>query len=260
MSKVRKKLIIANWKMNPQSAADAKRLFAEVKQMASKLAKVQTVIAPPSIYLPILSSLYRGHRILLSAQNMFWEEKGSYTGEVSPKMLKDIGATYVILGHSERRAQGEDDQAVNRKVLAALKAGITPVVCVGESDRDHREGTHLTFLRSQITKALKGVSERQLVRIVIAYEPIWAIGKGEGAAMQPDELHETVLFIRKIITELYKKQVAFRLPVIYGGSVEPGNVATLLAEGEVDGLLVGHASLSAKSFNEILKFAQGGVK
>lgn len=242
--------------MNPQKAEQAEKLFDGVRDVASKLSHVQTVIAPPFIFLPLLAPLYRGHRIAFAGQDVFWEEKGSYTGEVSSQMLKDAGANYVIIGHSERRALGESDEMVNRKVLAALKSGFIVVICIGESDRDHRSGTHLAFLKKQITKALGDVSERQLSRVVIAYEPIWAIGKSEEDAMQPEELHETVLYIKKIVAGLYKKQAALRLPVLYGGSVEKGNTETLLTNGEVDGLLIGHASLSAREFNEILRTSQ----
>lgn len=251
-----KKLIIANWKMNPSNVKDAKQLFVGIKQTASKLSNVQTVIAPPYLYLAELSKLYKGHRISLGGQDMFWEKKGSFTGEISGAMLKDLGATYVIVGHSERRALGESDDDINKKVLAAIQADLTTVLCIGESDRDHKGGTHLTFITNQLESALKGVSKNKLSKIVIAYEPIWAIGKSEEDAMKGDELHETVLFIRKIVAGLFGKSAALKIPVLYGGSAEEGNTKVLLTEGMVDGLLVGHASLSVREFSEMLRIAQ----
>lgn len=256
MIPVKKKLIIANWKMNPDKATSAKELFVGIKQTASKLSKVQTVIAPPFLYISELKKLYRGHRILFAGQDVFWEKKGSFTGEISSTMLVDSGASYVIVGHSERRAHGETDEDVNKKVLTAIQSGLTTVVCIGESDRDHKNGTHLAFLTSQLEAALRDVSKSKLTNIVIAYEPIWAIGKSKEDAMKPEELHETVLFIKKVVASIFGKSAAFKVPILYGGSVEKGNAGVLLTEGMVDGLLVGHASLSVREFSDILRIAQ----
>ena len=252
-----KKLIIANWKMNPESTEKAKQLFEGIKQTASKLSNVQTVIAPPYLYLRELRNLYKGHRIALAGQDVFWEKKGSFTGEISSAMLMDSGAQYVIVGHSERRLLGESDVDVNKKVLVAVQAGLTVVLCIGESERDHKGGTHLAFLTSQLEEALKDVSKSKLSKIIIAYEPIWAIGRSEIDAMGGDELHETVLFIKKVIANLFGKNIALRVPILYGGSAEKGNTKTLLTEGMVDGLLVGHASLKVTEFSEMLHIAQG---
>ncbi len=251
-----KKIIIANWKMNPESATKAKELFIGVKQVASKLSNVKTVIATPFVYLSEISKLYRGHRIEFAAQDVFWEKRGSFTGEVSSAMLKDSGATHVIVGHSERRLLGEADVEVNQKVLASTQAGLTVILCIGESDRDHRDGTHLSFLTSQLESALKGISKNRLSKIIIAYEPIWAIGKSEADAMKGDELHETVLFIRKVLTGIFGKNLAFKVPILYGGSAGKSNTEVLLTEGMVDGLLVGHASLKIAEFSDMLKIAQ----
>ncbi|MEX0652131.1 MAG: triose-phosphate isomerase [Candidatus Paceibacterota bacterium] len=256
MTRASKKLIIANWKMNPLDLAHAKDLFIGVKETARTLSKVQTVIAPPFVYLSELSKLFSGHRIALSSQDVFWEKRGSFTGEVSPAMLKDIRVGYSIVGHSERRGLGESDEDVHKKIEAVTKEGITAIVCIGESDRDHTEGTHLAFLTAQIETAFRDVKKSSLSKIVVAYEPIWAIGKSEADAMKPHELHETVLFIKKILASLYGKQAGFKIPIVYGGSVEKNNTAVLLVEGMVDGLLVGHASLSVKEFTEIMRIAQ----
>ena len=256
MSSLKKKLLIANWKMNPDNLTLAKELFVGIKNTASKLSKVQTIIAPPYIYLSELSALYKGHRMLLSGQDVFWEKKGSHTGEVSATMLKNLGMTHVIIGHSERRANGESDREINAKILTATQAGLTAVLCIGESDRDHKDGTHLPFLTSQLEAALEGVSKNKLSDIIVAYEPIWAIGKSEEDAMKPEELHETVLFIRKVVANLFGKNLALKVPVLYGGSAGKGNTEALLSEGMVDGLLVGHASLSVTEFSEMLRIAQ----
>lgn len=250
------RLIIANWKMNPGSIKDANQLLVGIKPTADKLSKVQTVIAPPFLYLTELGEIYPGRKIKFAAQDVFWEKKGSFTGEISSTMLKDLGVEYVIVGHSERRALGESNEDVNQKVLATVQSGLTAVVCVGESDRDHKNGTHLSFITEQIETALSDVPKNKISKIVIAYEPIWAIGKSGEDAMKPDELHGTVVLIRKIITNLFDKKLALKVPVLYGGSVEKGNTRALLTEGMVDGLLVGHASLSERDFSSLLLTAE----
>lgn len=251
-----KKLIIANWKMNPSSIKDAKKLFIGIRQTASKLRNVQTVVAPPFLYLTELNKLYLGHRIKFAGQDVFWADKGSFTGEISSAMLKGVGATYVIIGHSERRALGENNEDVNKKVISVIRAGLTAILCIGESNRDHKDGTHLLFLTRQLESALDNVPKNKLSKIVVAYEPIWTIGKREEEAMRPEELHETVLFIKKTIVNLFGKKSALKVPILYGGSVERGNTEALFVEGMVDGLLIGHASLKVNEFNNILCIAQ----
>ena len=252
-----KKLIIANWKLNPETLKDAKKLFADIKKTASKTQKVQTVICPPSVYITELNKMYSGHRIEVGAQDVFWENKGSYTGELSPTVLKSVGAKYVIIGHSERRVLGESNADVNKKMIAALKAGLNVVLCIGESKRDS-QALYLKFLKEEIESALSGVPRNHLKNLIITYEPIWAIGKTEDDAVSPHQMHEMYIFIKKILTEIYTKNIAFSVPIIYGGSAEPDNVEKLLADGEIDGFLVGHASLKAGQFNEILKITNMG--
>lgn len=251
-----KKFIIANWKMNPENLAEAKKLFLGIKQTASKLKNVQTVFAPPFVYLNELNKLYTGHRIELAGQDVFWEKKGSFTGEISSLMLKDSGATYIIVGHSERRALGESDIDVNRKILTVTKSGLITVLCIGESNRDHKNGTHLSFLTRQLEIALKDVSKNKLSKVIIAYEPIWAIGKDEEEAMKPEELYETVIFIKKVMVNIFGKNSALKVPILYGGSAKKGNTEALLTKGMVDGLLVGHASLKITEFSDMLRIAQ----
>ncbi len=247
-----KKLIIANWKLNPNSLKEAKKLFSDIKKTASKTSKIQTVICPPFVYINELNKMYSGHRIEIGAQNVFWENKGKYTGEISPSALKSVGAKYVIVGHSEARALGESNADVNKKVNIVLKTGLKVVLCIGESKRDS-QALYLKFLKEELESALSDVPKNHLKNLIITYEPIWAIGKTADDAVSPHQMYEMYIFIKKILTELYGKFSASNVPIIYGGSAEPGNVEELLTQGEVDGFLVGHASLEAQQFNEILK-------
>lgn len=253
---MQKKLVIANWKMNPQTFAEAKKLFNDIKKAAGTYSRVKTVVCPPFVFLGDLAYGYSGRKVAFGSQNIFSEERGSYTGEISPFQVKDSGATFSIIGHSERRARGESDADVHGKLALALKHKLTPVLCIGEHERDHH-GKYLAFLRHQISTAFKRVRPKDVPRIVIAYEPIWAIGKHGSDAITPKKLHETVLFIRRVLRELYTKKVAFDVTILYGGSVEPENTLALFSEGTVQGFLVGHASLSAESFRRILEITNG---
>lgn len=249
-----KKIIIANWKMNPQTLIDAKKLFLEVKKTASRIKNAQTIICPPFVYLSELNKLYSGHRITLGAQDVFWEENGSHTGEISINEIKSVGVKYVILGHSEKRALGETNETVNKKVITSLKAGLNVILCIGEGKRDSH-ALYLKFLTEELATALSGVSKNHLKNLIIAYEPLWAIGKTGDDAISSHQMHEMYIFIKKILTELYGKNPVSSIPIIYGGSAESDNVEELLEKGEVDGFLIGHASLDASQFNEILEIA-----
>ena len=251
-----KRIVVGNWKMYPHSFSDARKLFLETKQVAKSLSQVHTVIAPPFLYLNELAHLYNGHRISFSGQNMFWEKTGPFTGEVSGVMLKNSGAEFCIIGHSERRALGERDEEISKKIHSAVENKLTAIFCIGESERDHNNGTHIKFLTQQIESGLSKISKQQLSRIIVAYEPIWAIGKSAKNALGPQELHETVLLIKKVIAKMHGKSLALKVPVLYGGSVETENAEALLTEGKVRGFLVGHASLNSKKFSEILRIAQ----
>jgi triosephosphate isomerase (TIM) len=249
-----KVFIIANWKMNPEYLSGAKDIFLGIKKTASTLRNVQTVICPPFVYLSELSKLYKGHRVLLGGQNLYFGERGSHTGEISAPMLKSVGASFVIIGHSERRVLGEENSTINKKVISALKTGLSVVLCIGESEHD-QNGKYLAFLEEELKSALVDVPKTLLRNLLIAYEPIWAIGRSVEEAMKPEDVYETVLFLRKLLVEQYDKKSAFSIPILYGGSAEAGNTKTLLTEGGVNGLLVGHASLSTSEFSEILKIA-----
>lgn len=247
-----RKIVIANWKMNPTSVKEAKTLFLQIKRKASLLKKISVVVAPPFAFLSLFSSAKKSSKTFsLGAQNTSWQSSGALTGEVSSPMLKDLGVSYVIVGHSERRALGETDAVVARKIASLLGERLVPILCVGETERD-QHGDYLSVLANQIKSSLLGVSKRDIVNTVIAYEPVWAIGKTAKDAMDSHKLHETTLFIRKTLTELYGRNIAEAVTIIYGGSVEPVNAPDLIKNGNVSGFLVGRASLSAKEFGNII--------
>lgn len=251
---MKNRLIVANWKMNPETSSEAVKLFEEIKSISTKLKKVDTVIAPPSLFIEALTSKYRGTKISFAAQNVHFDKKGSYTGEISVLMLQDLKVSYVIIGHSERRALGESNELIHKKVKAVLSSGLNAILCIGESERDP-SANYLSFLKEELVVALGSISKAQLKNLVIAYEPLWAIGKSKDDAMKPEQVHEMVIFIRKTLVEKFGKSVAMSVPVLYGGSVEPDNAELLLKHGEISGFLVGHASLNSESFGEILKIA-----
>lgn len=248
-----KKLIIGNWKMYPASIKDAKAKFAGIKKVAGALRNVQTIVCAPFVYVGDLKKLVTGHRCVIGAQNAWTEQDGAYTGEVSPAMIASLGLKYVILGHSERRAMGESDELVNKKLLAAVKAGITAVLCVGEQERD-LDGEYLKLIAAQLRADLKGTQRKDLEQIVIAYEPIWAIGKNALRAATAEDALEVSISIRKTLADLYGGQ-AGEVAILYGGSVDAKNAGEFLSKSRVDGLLVGRASLDVGVFAEILKSA-----
>lgn len=243
----KKPLIIANWKMNPQTTKEAIKNFQEITKIANSNKKVETVICLPSIYL----SLFKNES-LLGAQDMFYEEGGAFTGEISPLMLRDLGVNYVIIGHSERRALGETDQDVAKKVVVAIKNGLIPIVCVGESSRDSDD--YSNFVASQVKKAISLIPVEAVPQIIFAYEPIWAIGSGAKRPATPDEAKEMKLFIRKTIIDI-AGDYAHKVRVLYGGSTNPENTESFLVQGEADGLLVGGASLDPVKFGEMIVIA-----
>ena len=249
----KKKYIIGNWKMNPETKKESKKIFSGIKK-ASQRRKSEIVVCPPFIYLSEMSSERLPKSLSLGAQNCFWQDKGSQTGEISPTQLVDMKVKYVILGHSERRAQGEDDESVSRKINTALTAGLKPVICIGETSRD-REGEYLHFLEHQLESAFSELDHNDLERILVAYEPVWAIGKSEDEAITGHLLHEVVLFVKRFLARKYNKDIGFSVPVLYGGSVSPRNADEMLGEGNADGLLIGRESLDPKSFSAIIDIA-----
>ena len=191
-------------------------------------------------------------KIFLGSQNLSSTDNGTSTGEVSALQLKNLKVSYSIVGHSERRALGETDEMVAKKIKLALKYGITPILCIGEKERD-RHGTYLHLLEEQIRKSISGIGRGSISKIVIAYEPVWAIGKSTTDAMNSHNLHEMTIFIRKVLSSVCGRDLAHKVQIIYGGSVEKGNAIDLIKNGNVTGFLVGHASLDAKHFGEIMK-------
>jgi len=257
--KIAKKIIVGNWKMNPLSLLEAEKLLANIVKSVSNIKKTGIIICPPFLYLEKLKSAsWRTRKISLGAQDTFWEDTGAYTGEISGDMLYNIGARYVIVGHSERRRIGENNNNVNKKVKASIRAGLAPILCVGESIRDRNHG-YLNFIKTQIEECLNGVSKNYVSKIIIAYEPIWAIGKGAYPAT-PEEFREMNIFIRKILSDKFGVKMVENIKIIYGGSVDEKNTEGFIKDGKADGFLVGRASLNPKKFSKIVKICEASSK
>lgn len=247
---MRKPIIAGNWKMN-ETPSQAVALINEIKPMVAD-AKCEIVVCPPFVCLPAAKDVLAGSNIKLGAQNMHWEEKGAYTGEISAPMLKELGVEYVIIGHSERRQYfAETDQTVNNKVLTAFTHDLTPIVCVGETLEQREAGQTETLVRSQIRKALEGLVTEVARQLVIAYEPIWAIGTGRNAS--PEDANDVIKIIRDTVASMFGQDVAEAVRIQYGGSVNAKNAVDLLAMSDIDGALVGGASLKAVDFATIVE-------
>ena len=249
------KLIVGNWKMYPKTLIEAKEIFAGEKKVARTMNKAKTVICPPHLFVATLAQSTLGTKGLsIGAQNVFFEDEGARTGETSPVQAASVGATYVILGHSERRALGETDQLVAEKSIAANKAKLTVILCVGEKTRDEA-GSYWSEVRQQLRASLLGFSKNESKRLVIAYEPIWAIGANAVRPATPEDFHEMSILIKRHLVEQFGKVAGFRVPILYGGSVDEKNAAGFLKEGGADGLLVGRVSLDPSRFGAIMKLA-----
>ena len=243
---MRTPFIAGNWKMNT-TLAQASTLVAEMRERLDQVEGVEKVICPPFISLAAIEELLRGTSIKLGAQNMYFEEKGAYTGEVSPLMLSHL-CEFVILGHSERRQHfAETDELINKKVRAALKIGLTPILCVGEKLEEKEAGETAEVVAKQVRGALEGIEPPQ--GLVIAYEPIWAIGTGKAAT--PPESNDTTGLLRHTVAQLYGEEFAHGVRILYGGSVTASNIAGFMEQPEIDGALVGGASLKAEEFVSI---------
>ncbi len=250
---IRKKFIAGNWKMN-KTAADGAALTAEILAAIGRETAVDVVLCPPYTALESVGRALEGQSVKLGAQNMHPEKNGAFTGEISAEMLRSLFVSYVILGHSERRTMfGDTDAFVNKKTLAALANQLKPILCVGETLAEREGGATLAVVQRQLEGGLAGVTAEQLASVVIAYEPVWAIGTGKVATTaQAQEVHA---YIRELLTKLYGAPLAQKVRILYGGSMKPANAPELLAQKDIDGGLIGGAALEAKSFVELVKAA-----
>ena len=249
---MRTPMIAGNWKMYktvPEAVQSAGDLGKLVKQDSS----VDVMIAPPFTALAPVSEALRGTQVAVGAQDCYWEDEGAYTGEISASMLVSTGCRYVIIGHSERRQYfGETDETVNSKLIAVLRSRLTPIMCIGETENQREENQTFSVLDKQVKMGLKGFLAKDLQNLIIAYEPVWAIGTGKTATSdQAQEVHQ---YLRKLIAETFDSELSRKIRILYGGSVKPKNIAELMAMPDIDGALVGGASLDATTFAQIVNF------
>ena len=251
---MRKPVIAGNWKLY-KTKAEALALIGELAPLVAGVTEVEIVVAPVFTVLPSLVGAIAGTPINLAAQDVFWEEEGAFTGEVSPRMLLDAGASHVIIGHSERREYfGETDATVNKKIKAALKGALVPIFCIGETLAAREAGETFSVLERQLKGGLDGITAAQFAPVIVAYEPVWAIGTGKTAS--DEQAQEAHAFIRGVLAGLYGKEGADKVRILYGGSVKPENVKGLMSCTDIDGALVGGASLKGASFAAIVRFGE----
>ncbi len=239
--------------MNPPGAAGG--LLLEMREKLDEITAVDLIICPPFTALDNARQLFQNFRITIGAQNLFWEDKGAYTGEISASMLSAIGVEYVIIGHSERRQYFDDtDETVNKRMKAALKAGLKPILCLGETESEREDGITFEVVRKQFRGALEGIEIKELKDFMIAYEPVWAIGTGKTA--KPADAQEVHELLRKLLAEKYTFEFSESTRILYGGSVKPDNAEGLFRQPDIDGALIGGASLSTVSFRQIAEAAE----
>jgi len=245
-------LIAGNWKMN-KTTGEAIELAQKLVESLKDVNDRDILICPPFTALYSVYQVIKGTNIKLGAQDVFYENSGAFTGEISPIMLKDVGCEYVIIGHSERRhIIGETDELINKKIKAAINNGLKTILCVGELLEEREAGKTLEVVKTQLEKGLNGVSKEEMKNVVIAYEPVWAIGTGKTA--KPEDAQEVHAYIRELLSKLYSKEIAEETIIQYGGSVKASNIDSLMAMPDIDGALVGGASLVAEEFTRIVKF------
>lgn len=250
--------MVGNWKMNPATLTRAEKLYIDIeKGLKNKLTKADVAIAPPFLYIGALSELAGPQKIDFVAQDVSPYDGGAHTGEVGAAMLRSHRVMCAIVGHSERRASGETDEEVNQKLRALLAVKSSAILCVGERERDGG-GQYFTEVENQLNRALADVTKEEMKRVIVAYEPVWAIGTGVNA--KPEDVEEMRLFINKVLSDLYDRDTADKTRVLYGGSVTPENAESLLERGKVDGFLVGGSSLEAKKFVEIVRISDHYAK
>jgi len=250
--KNRKPLIAGNWKMY-KTCSEAVETAQHLVKLVADAKDVDIMIAPQFTALAPVSEIIKGSLVSLGGQNLFWEKEGAYTGEISAQMLISAGCSHVIIGHSERRQYfGDTDDTVNKKLNSAIKGQLTPVFCVGETEKERESKDTFSVLDKQVTKGLEGFSSDQLEKLVVAYEPVWAIGTGKTATSdQAQEVHQ---FLRSMLEKIFGDSFSKTIRILYGGSVKPGNIAELMAMPDIDGALVGGASLDAETFSKIVLF------
>ncbi len=250
---MRKPLMAGNWKMN-KTVAEAVDMVKALKTAVADVKDVEILVCPTFTSLYAVNNEIKGSNINLGAQNLFWEAKGAFTGEISPAMVKDCGCSYVIIGHSERRQYfGETDETVNKRAKAAFASGLIPVVCVGETLDEREKNVTFKVIETQIRGGMANLSAEEASTVVIAYEPVWAIGTGKTAT--PEQAQDVHAFIRKLYKEIYN-DAADKVRILYGGSVNPKNVSELMKQPDIDGGLVGGASLEADSFAQLVKYSK----
>ena len=251
---MRKPIIAGNWKLN-KNPHEAILLVDELKRELVDVTGVDMVVCPPFVDLTDVSDALIDHDIALGAQNVFWEDAGAFTGEISAPMLKDLGVKYVIIGHSERRQYfHETNETVNKRLRAVLKHGLIPIVCVGENLAQRESNKTFDVIKDHCEGSLSGLSAEEMKSVVLAYEPVWAIGTGKTAT--PQQAQEVHIFIRQLLGKMFNTEIANSVRIQYGGSVTPDNIASLMAQADIDGALVGGASLKAPSFAAIVKGAK----
>ncbi len=244
-----RKMVVGNWKLNPATLAEARRIIKRTRLTAKELKNVEVVACPPFVFIPACVSK-RDTTVAIGSQTVSPETEGPHTGEVSARQVVDVGATYTIVGHSEERQRGDTDERVSRRLSAALDAGLTPIICVGEKVRDEN-GAYLETLKEQIKNSLGNIAKKHSRDIIIAYEPVWAIGAKD--AMQPADIYETSIFVKKVCADIFGPESAIKISVLYGGAVNPLNAADIIKTGKVDGLLVGRESVNMVGFVELLR-------
>lgn len=241
---MKKTLLIANWKANPVSVKEAIKLFSLIKKI--KKTNQDVVVCLPGTYIGFV----KGGAVKIGAQNVSEKNSGPYTGEVAASMLKSVGASYCIVGHSERRKMGEDNNMISEKIKNLLKVNIIPILCIGEKERGHN-GEHFKEITDMLLSSIVSIPKKNLEKIVLAYEPLWAISTENKGAMDADAVHETVIFLKKVLNDALGKNISSKIKIIYGGSVDSKNAKEIIEKSGADGFLVGRASLSFKSFKAI---------
>ncbi len=251
---MRRKVIAGNWKMHKDLSESQNLISKLINELRKEDVNCDIIICPPFTSLSEAAGLVKNTKVKLGAQNMHYEDKGAFTGEVSAAMLKSVGCEYVILGHSERRAIfSESDEMINKKIKKALGSGLRPIFCIGETLQQRESGTMNDVIKRQVTDGLQHVSTGEMEKIIIAYEPVWAIGTGVTAT--PQQAQEVHVYVRQLINNIFGDDTAEKLIIQYGGSVKPDNAAELLSQSDIDGALVGGACLEADSFLKIIKSA-----